>query len=205
MKEVSCLFIRHGKTKGNTEKRYVGCKTDEPLLEESVEELINIRPLLNNYALYEKVFISPMLRCQQTKEALIPNIEQIIIEDFRETDFGQFENKNYHDLCENENYQRWIDSNGTIAFPDGESRDEFIQRTVSAFRKALIEVNNCEGKVVPFIVHGGSIMAIMSELTGMDYFDFQINCNEGYLVKCSVGEDNIDVISYNRISFGCDS
>ena len=28
---MSWILIRHGMTKGNLEKRYVGCRTDEPL------------------------------------------------------------------------------------------------------------------------------------------------------------------------------
>ena len=48
-------------------------------------------------------------------------------------------------------------------------------------------------------------MAIMSSLTGEDYFDFHISCGEGILVKCLVGEGKIDVISYDRICVGCDT
>lgn len=48
-----------------------------------------------------------------------------IIEELSECDFGEFENKNYKELSGNQDYQRWIDSNGTLPFPGGESREAF--------------------------------------------------------------------------------
>ena len=38
--------------------------------------------------------------------------------------FGSFEGKTYFDLNGNEDYQRWIDSGGTLPFPGGESREQ---------------------------------------------------------------------------------
>ena len=37
MKEIICLLVRHGKTAGNTERRYIGCRTDEDLCTEGIE------------------------------------------------------------------------------------------------------------------------------------------------------------------------
>lgn len=36
--------------------------------------------------------------------------------DFRECDFGIFEGKNYEELKENRDYQRWLDSGGVLPF-----------------------------------------------------------------------------------------
>lgn len=201
MKELTCLLIRHGKTKGNLNKNYIGSKTDEPLCDEGIKELTDGSLDLAGIQHYSKVYVSPMIRCRQTADILFPEVRQICIEDFKEIDFGEFENKNFLELSGNEAYQKWIDSNGTMPFPGGESRENFIQRNVKAFREILINETVTEG-ALPFVIHGGSIMAIMSELTGGDYFDFQVSCKEAYLVKCLVREDSIDVISYDRISGG---
>ena len=36
---MSWILIRHGMTKGNLEKRYVGCRTDETLCPEGIAPL----------------------------------------------------------------------------------------------------------------------------------------------------------------------
>lgn len=50
-------------------------------------------------------------------------------------DFGAFEGHNYQELAGDPAYQRWIDSGGTLPFPEGESREEFIRRNVAGYEK----------------------------------------------------------------------
>ena len=57
---MKIIFIRHGKTAGNLEKRYIG-RTDEPLCEEGISELESIK-----YPDSDEVLASPMKRCLQT-------------------------------------------------------------------------------------------------------------------------------------------
>ena len=38
--------------------------------------------------------------------------------------FGAYEGKNYEDLKNDSYYQKWIDSNGTLPIPEGESQQE---------------------------------------------------------------------------------
>ena len=52
-------------------------------------------------------------------------------------DFGVFEGKNYLELQGDKRYQEWIDSNGTLPFPEGESREEFISRCDKGFRRMI--------------------------------------------------------------------
>ena len=35
------ILIRHGQTQGNRERRYIGCRTDEPLCPEGIAQLQN--------------------------------------------------------------------------------------------------------------------------------------------------------------------
>ena len=109
------FLIRHGKTKGNLEHRYIG-RTDESLCEKGKEELLRRRA-----PEVQRVYASPMRRCIQTAEILYPAREFLKVEDFRECDFGRFEGKNYQELSKDPGYQAWIDSGGSLAFPGGES------------------------------------------------------------------------------------
>ena len=89
----------------------------------------------------EAVITSPLKRCQETAQLLYPEITPVIIKDFRETDFGLFEGKNYEELMADENlaplYQAWIDAGGKAPFPEGESSEQVKMRCVKAFGKLL--------------------------------------------------------------------
>lgn len=122
--QIGMFFIRHGETDSNRRKSYLGW-TDEPL---SVEGREVIAQNKKKYPDADFIFTSPMLRCRQTKEIIYGDQSCQIIEKWKEMNFGSFEGKTYLELNGNKDYQRWIDSGGTLPFPEGESREEFILR-----------------------------------------------------------------------------
>ena len=136
---IRIIMVRHFATYGNVQKRYVG-RTDEPVIENRERENM-ISDLKKNSALKEvkAVYCSPMLRCLQTAEFLFPEMELEKVSDFRECDFGAFEYKNYEELKDEPSYQKWLDSNGTLPFPGGESREQFQKRCREAFDQVLIQ------------------------------------------------------------------
>ncbi len=184
-KIIEVLFIRHGATAGNLEHRYIG-RTDEPLCPAGRERLLQG----GYYAKYdpEKVFSSPMTRCRQTAKLLYPAQSAEIIGEWSEMDFGQFEGKNYRELDKNPAYQAWIDSNGTLPFPGGESREMFEARSFAGMERMMRLLwqepfagdGGSTQKKAACIVHGGTIMAILSRDTGEDYFSFSCKNGEGY-------------------------
>lgn len=183
---MEILLIRHGKTKGNIVGRYIGT-TDEPLCEEGREILKK-----HKYPKAELIFVSPLLRCLETKDILYPDIKHQMIYDLRECDFGEFENKNYKELSDNLNYQKWIDSNGTMAFPGGESREQFQVRCVDAFVEG-INIARKEGREkIAFIIHGGTIMSILDTLVHpkIGYYHWKVNNGEGYILSIDMKKWN---------------
>ena len=78
-------LIRHFRTQGNLERRYIG-RTDEPILPGQTGNIL---------CCPEKIITSPMLRCRQTARLLFQKEPDLICENFREKDFGRFEGKNY--------------------------------------------------------------------------------------------------------------
>lgn len=139
------ILVRHGKTAGNLEGRYIGSRTDEPLCEEGIHALEEkVREGI--YPPVDLVYASPMIRCRQTAKILWPKFtdsSQIqYVQNLQECDFGAFENKNYQELSGNAEYQAWIDSNGTLPFPGGESNEAFRQAVlpgVSAYHRRIAE------------------------------------------------------------------
>lgn len=184
------ILIRHGKTAGNLLGRYIGSRTDEPLCDEGREGLAG-----KQLPEVERLYVSPMKRCVETAEILWPGFDRKKMQkvmDLRECDFGDFENKNYKELSGNGDYQAWIDSNGTLPFPNGESMDAFKNRCREAFARIVEEVSGAEqewiasGKTGIFragiVVHGGTIMAILEQYgyPKAAYFDYQVKNGCGY-------------------------
>jgi len=193
---VTAYLIRHGLTNGNLEKRYIGCRSDEPLCDEGRQLLIESAPVFTVLASScTRLFTSPMKRSIETAGILFPTLCPEIVSGLSETDFGDFEGLNYSELNGRSDYQAWLDSCGTIPFPNGESRESFIERSFFAFRGII---DSCSGNCV-IVCHGGSIMAIMSSLTGKDYFDFQVGSGEGFRITLSVSGEEYNVLSYDRI------
>lgn len=180
---MQVYFIRHGATKGNTEHRYVG-RTDEEILPSAWEELGKIGKTLGRM---NHVFVSPYVRCIQSAEALFEKTQELqkqmeVIKDFREMDFGAFEYKNYQELNGNPDYQRFIDSGGTIAFPQGEEPEMFKERCQNVFAECMEKAKKQGWNKVAFVVHGGTIMAILEKygLPKAGYFDYQVKNGGGF-------------------------
>lgn len=172
-------MIRHGMTEGNKKQRYIGT-TDEPLCPEGKAALTGIdcpKP--------ESLFVSPLLRCRETAEILFPGKMQEICPGLSECDFGDFENKNYLELSENPGYQIWVDSNGRLPFPHGESREEFRRRTLEEFNRIVEECFKKEINTAALVVHGGTIMNIMEAYgsPARDFYDWHVKNGRGYLVQ----------------------
>ena len=169
------ILIRHGKTQGNLEQRYIGCRTDEELCADGIAQLE-----ARFYPDADMVFASPLKRCIRTAGIIYPGKPVHVVNELRECDFGDFEGCNYDELKENPAYQAWLDSLGELPFPGGESKKEFSDRCVRAFESSTSGL--IEGDYA-FIVHGGTIMAIMERFTGGSYYDFQVQNGKGFILK----------------------
>ena len=188
------ILIRHGKTAGNLLGRYIGSRTDEPLCDEGREGLAG-----KQLPEVERLYVSPMKRCVETAEILWPGFDRKKMQkvtDLRECDFGDFENKNYKELSGNGDYQAWIDSNGTLPFPGGESNEAFRKRCCQAFQRITEGLQKQEEKTgqtlrAAVVVHGGTIMAILERFgtPKKNYFDYQVKNGCGYRLTPVEGTD----------------
>ncbi|HIU09761.1 MAG TPA: histidine phosphatase family protein [Candidatus Avidehalobacter gallistercoris] len=174
------LLIRHGQTAGNLRREYIG-QTDEPLCPAGVgalrEHLAGKR-----YPEADMVFVSPLLRCRQTAAIIYPQLSPLVIDDFRECDFGAFEHKNYQDLSGSVAYQEWVASGGELPFPGGESRAEFAARCIRGFEQVAELILYQHINRAALVVHGGTIMALLASYTGRGYYDFMTENGGGWRV-----------------------
>lgn len=209
--KINLTLIRHGKTPSNLEHRYLGV-TEEALSGEGRKqlEILAEKDILKKTWL---LFISPMLRCQESAGILFPGRKAYPIEEWREMNFGTYEGKNYEDLKNDSYYQKWIDSNGTLPFPEGESQQEYIKRChrglltatkiieekiagevadtaktssaneITELREPEKQMAESQPRNITAVVHGGTIMALLHILAGGNYFDYQVKNGGGYCCK----------------------
>lgn len=177
---MDIYLIRHGKTEGNLQGRYIG-STDEPLCEEGKRALFSMKEQ-KKYPYPEYLFQSPMKRCKESAEILFPQKEACTVSNLRECDFGRFEGKNYLELSEDADYQRWLDSNGTLPFPAGEEQTEFRRRCVRAFCEIVEDLRKKHAASAAIVAHGGTIMSILECLAvpKAPFYNWQVGNAMGY-------------------------
>lgn len=174
--QVEIVLIRHGKTEGNKEKRYIG-RTDQPLSEEGIA---GIKENLGRYPSVEKVYASPMKRTRQTAELIYPGQAPELVDGLREMDMGVFEGKNHAELKNRPSYILWVATRGKISVPGGESMKDFGKRTMDAFTQVLGDMQAEGIKRSAVVAHGGTIMSIVSQLADDDYYKYMVNNGAGF-------------------------
>lgn len=174
--QVEIVWIRHGKTEGNKEKRYIG-RTDQPLSEEGIA---GIKENLGRYPSVEKVYASPMKRTRQTAELIYPGQAPELVDGLREMDMGVFEGKNHAELKNRPSYILWVATRGKISIPGGESMKDFGKRTMDAFTQVLGDMQAEGIKRSAVVAHGGTIMSIVSQLADDDYYKYMVNNGAGF-------------------------
>lgn len=196
MVQMKLTLIRHGQTQGNLEKRYIGT-TDEPLTQKGIF-MLEKQAADHYYPEADLVITTGYRRCRQTAEILYHGIRTLTEEQLGEMQFGEFEYRNYQELSGNKAYQDWIDAGGSTAFPGGESRDAFEQRCAAAFESVIRRIikENAAGETAgsagsaAFVVHGGTIMALLHTfgIPQQEYFTYQCGNGEGYTADLYVKE-----------------
>ncbi|HSI67760.1 MAG TPA: histidine phosphatase family protein [Planococcus sp. (in: firmicutes)] len=142
-------LIRHFPTEGNVLKKYIGW-TDEPILSLQVAPDPKIK----------EVWGSDLLRCRESAALLFPNAEYHENVDWRECNFGLWEERTYAQLEKNPEYRNWIDHPFEVTPPQGES----LQAMALRIDKAVGALPEKESLTV--ITHGGPIRYLAARATG---------------------------------------
>ena len=170
------LFIRHGKTTSNLERRYIG-NLNEPLCAEGIREA---KTLLHSNTLppIKALMSGPALRCRQTAELLFPYVDYRLCQ-LVEIDFGVFKGKNADDLLGDIEYEQWLSTNCMGNIPGGDSVDCFKERCCDTFEN-IVETSGLGATAL--VIHGGNIMAILEKYAfpKLGFYEYHIpNC--GYI------------------------
>lgn len=176
---MEIILIRHGKTAANSENRYNG-RTDDPLCAEGAAEIERV----HRYPEIPLVYVSPLRRARQTAKIVFPNAEEIVVENLREMDFGDFEGRTAEEMEHDPDYRAWVASECVIACPNGESIPSFAKRAAGAFAETVADAIKRGETRVGVAAHGGVIMAVMSAFAHAErsYFDWYVLNGGGYVI-----------------------
>lgn len=202
---MQVILIRHGMTAGNALGRYIG-RTDEPLSPEG----IILAQQTGSDPDVQVVYVSPLQRTRQTAAILFPNAAQIVVEDLREMDFGDFEGRNFAEMEHDDTYRTWVEGGCTAPCPNGEGREEFSNRVCGAFVGVVREAANRGEETVTFVVHGGTIMAVMERYAQPkgEFYSYSVKNCEGYRCQISFAEDSYtltDPILWDGVKRCCEN
>lgn len=195
---MKIYLLRHGETAWNAQGRYLG-RTDLPLSPSGREALFaaDFAP--------ERVYVSPLCRTAETAEILFPGVEQVVVPDFREMDFGIFEGRSWREMEDFPPYREWVDGGCRGSIPGGESMERFCTRTCAAFEDLMDRAAGAGEALLTIVAHGGTQMAVLERfaLPRRDYFSWRGPLGGGFVLDgARWREDRIltllDTVQYRR-------
>lgn len=171
MKGYRISIIRHGMTYANENGIYIG-KTDLPLSPKGASEIASKMDEFD-YPAVHKVYSSPLARCTETAEILFPETDITTVDDMRELDFGDFENKSVEELINNPDYKKWLKGGKDNRPPNGESLEEMTARTYAGLHNIITDMMN-EGITHSAIITHAGIISNMLSCFGLPKYEPQI-------------------------------
>src|SRR5699024_5278493 len=183
---VAITLLRHGMTKENERKAYIGW-TDSPLSKEGVETI----RLIDHSIQPDFIFSSPLLRCMETAEILFPNQKIHSVRDIKEMNFGLFEGKTYEQLKGETSYTNWVSKPFSCRPPNGESFHEFAKRIESGWREVVEKILETNASSAVIVTHGGVIRYLLTTYTSYckSFFEWSVPHGAGYQLIWS--KDNL--------------
>lgn len=160
MKTFTIYLFRHGITKGNLNAQYIG-RTDYPLTMDSISRLRKIKAT-EHYPSVDAVFTSPLRRAVESAKIMFPQNEPIVINDFTEYSFGEFEERTAEELKDNSDFLEWLRGDMNARPPFGESNAEFMHRICAAFEKVVDGLIKTGTETSAIVCHAGVLMTILA-------------------------------------------
>lgn len=187
MKNYHISLFRHGKTAANESGVYIG-STDYPLSDRGRNELYDELDRFS-YPRVDRVYTSPLRRCEETAQILFPHRELCPAPEFEELHFGDFEGKRAEDLVDNADYRAWLKGGLDARPPRGESVAELTVRSFRGLERIFHEMMREELSHVAIVSHAGVIVNLLA-CFGLPKFDpkkLHIAAGEGYEIQINPG------------------
>lgn len=204
MKTYTIYLFRHGLTKGNLNAQYIG-HTDLTLTTDSISSLKSIKAH-KHYPEVDAVFSSPLKRCIDSAKIMFPKNNTLVIDDFIEYNFGEFEGLTAEELKDNEDFKNWLHGDIYAAAPYGESNAQFSHRICDAFEKVVDGCVKTGTNNIAIVGHAGVLMTILAcyGLPEAPMAHWQMDAGYGYKLRLTpslwMQARKIEVIDTSPIS-----
>lgn len=158
-------LIRHGLTYQNLRREYQGSILDYDILPES-RLLIEQRQKRGAAPLIRTLWVSPLIRARQTAELYFPGMDQEIVPDLMEREFGDWDGRTHDDLWPSDPlYVKFVKSLGRVTPPGGEPFDLFFAR----MERVMDSIGDLAAKSpdrfpLGLVFHGGPILYLTDHL-----------------------------------------
>ncbi|AXI01083.1 histidine phosphatase family protein [Sporosarcina sp. PTS2304] len=155
------FFIRHLTTVGNEKRQYCGW-TDSELVQATGEAI-------EFPVIVERVVGSDLTRTRQTAAIYFPDAAYVEDHRLRECHFGDFEEKTYDELKDDQDYRNWLEDPWRVAARNGET----LQQVKSRVLEALDDLPN--DTVV--VTHGGVIRLLLEAFAtdSRSFWEWQVD------------------------------
>lgn len=174
---ATVILLRHGRSTGNTSGvlsgRAEGVELDETGRAQAaaVGQRLAALPLV-------AVVSSPLVRCQQTAEAVLAHHAALSLEtepQIQECDYGQWQGQTIATLAQDPLWKVVQRQPSAVTFPGGESMTGMQARTVQALRAldARIEAEHGPHAVWVAVSHGDPIKSVLADAAGSHLDHFQ--------------------------------
>lgn len=192
---MKLILVRHGETEIN-KSGSTHLTGDEAMLTPKGKKQVlkNLELLQSNRAV--QIFCSPEKRAIESAEILGKklNLEPIILEEFRERNWGKWEGKNW-DWIKQKLDKMGLDERYTFVPPDGESWKQMERRLKNGLSKIISHKFSQKGEfskenpleaVVAVVTHGGAmrgLMPILKNLPKEESFKYDFENGEAVIVN----------------------
>ncbi|MGM0396852.1 MAG: histidine phosphatase family protein [Bacillota bacterium] len=178
---MDIIFIRHGESEDNVEKRF--SRDFTTLTEKGIRQIEGAREKLFQYE-FSRAYVSPLKRTRETLCHL--GLEGEEDERIREMNFGIFTGLTFHEYEKRypEETKLWMNDSFNYTIPDGESIVHTYGR-VESFMEELMKKN--EDAVV--VTHEGIIRLACSWVIGSAEHFFRFRVDNGSITVISADDE----------------
>ena len=198
---MQLMIIRHGHSVGN-EKGLLSGWSDVALTEKGKSELLALRQKIE-LPLSDAYYSSDLTRCAHTAHILFaPHEINGYTPQFRETNFGSFENMHESEYKSLQFFKNWIDGDLPYHY-NGETFAQFNDRVIHGISHALAFWNDCGYSRVGLCTHMGVIRSMLTYLCHGETNDFMkiyTPNGSGVVLDITIGSDGFELRSIQLLS-----
>ncbi len=182
---MEVLWIRHGESLGNVEKRIQ--TEDEPLTEQGISQAEKLKSRFENIVI-DRVFCSPMVRCKETAKIIFgnTNIPIVYVKDIEEKRNGIMEGKKLDEAD-------WTEINKAPFEERKAPKGENLRDVAKRAQTFLDKLKHLNDKRICVISHS-TILRVIVALTQNKPLEEAIrtvSIDNAEIVRCTVASNKI--------------